>query len=68
MDFDLNDIIEIKEIRELISHKKNLLDFFNEIIKIKNIEVNANIINTDYELPNDTLYPSDTSSSESDNY
>lgn len=68
MDFDLNDIIEIKEIRELISHKKNLLDFFNEIIKIKNIEVNANIINTDYELPNDTLYPSDTSSSESDDY
>lgn len=68
MDFDLNDIIEIKEIRELIAHKKNLLDFFNEIIKIKNIEVNANIINTDYELPNDTLYPSDTSSSESDDY
>lgn len=68
MDFDLNDIIEIKEIRELISHKKNLLDFFDEIIKIKNIEVNANIINTDYELPNDTLYPSDTSSSESDDY
>ena len=67
MDFDLNDIIEIKEIRELISHKKNLLDFFDEIIKIKNIEVNAKIINTDYELPNDTLYPSDTSS-ESDDY
>ena len=68
MDLDLDNIIEIKQIRKLISHDKKLLEFFNEIIKIKNIEVNANIMNTDYELPNDTLYPSDTSSSESDDY
>ena len=67
MDLDLDNVLEVNEIRKLISHKKNLLDFFDEIIKIKNIEVNAKIINTDYELPNDTLYPSDTSS-ESDDY
>jgi len=60
MDLDLDNIIEIKEIRKLISHKKNLLEFFDELIKIKNIEVNTQIINTDYELPNDTLYSSDS--------
>jgi len=60
MDLDLDNVLEVNEIRKLISHKKNLLDFFDELVKIKNIEVNTQIINTDYELPNDTLYSSDS--------
>ena len=60
MDLDLDNVLEVNEIRKLISHKKNLLQFFDELIKIKNIEVNTQIINTDYELPNDTLYSSDS--------
>jgi hypothetical protein len=60
MDLDLDNVLEVNEIRKLISHKKNLLEFFNELIKVKNIEVNTQIINTDYELPNDTLYSSDS--------
>tara|TARA_R100000805_G_C3623651_1_gene129733 strand:+ start:3248 stop:3451 length:204 start_codon:yes stop_codon:yes gene_type:complete len=60
MDLDLDNVLEVNEIRKLISHKKNLLEFFDELIKIKNIEVNTQIINTDYELPNDTLYSSDS--------
>lgn len=60
MDLDLDNVLEVNEIRKLISHKKNLLEFFDELVKIKNIEVNTQIINTDYELPNDTLYSSDS--------
>lgn len=60
MDLDLDNVLEVNEIRKLISHKKNLLEFFDELVKIKNIEVNTKIINTDYELPNDTLYSSDS--------
>lgn len=39
MDLDLQNILEINEIRKLISHKKNLLDFFDELIKVKNINL-----------------------------
>ena len=60
MDLDLDNVLEVNEIRKLISHKKNLLEFFDELVKIKNIQVNTQIINTDYELPNDTLYSSDS--------
>ena len=44
MDLDLDNVLEVNEIRKLISHKKNLLDFFDELVKIKNIEVNTQII------------------------
>ena len=37
MDLDLDNVLEVIEIRALISHKKNLLEFFNELIKVKNI-------------------------------
>ncbi len=60
MDLDLNDVLEVKEIRGLISHEKNLLTFFNELIKIKNIQINKNIETSDDEkdedIPNDLLY------------
>ena len=36
---DLENILEINEIRNLISHKKNLLIFFDELIKVKNINL-----------------------------
>lgn len=39
-DLDVNNIIEIKEIRKLISHKKNLLEIFDEIIQKVNIKIN----------------------------
>jgi len=39
MDLDLENILEINEIRKLISHKKNLLIFFDELIKVKNINL-----------------------------
>ena len=63
MDLNLDNVIEVKEIRELISHKKNLLKFFDELINLKNIMINDKDFNPDYELPNDTLY---SSSSDSD--
>ena len=40
MDLDLQNIFEIKEIRRLITHDKKLLEFFDELIKIKNIMIN----------------------------
>tara|TARA_R110000787_G_scaffold45350_1_gene110636 strand:- start:595 stop:807 length:213 start_codon:yes stop_codon:yes gene_type:complete len=63
MDLDLQNIMEIKQIRELISHKKNLLRFFDELIDVKNIQVNEKVMNADYDLDNDTLYSSDSDSS-----
>jgi hypothetical protein len=39
---DLENILEINEIRKLISHKKNLLIFFDELIKVKNINLQDN--------------------------
>jgi len=42
MNLDLENILEINEIRKLISHKKNLLIFFDELIKVKNINLQDN--------------------------
>jgi len=58
MDLDLDNVLEVAEIRALISHKKNLLQFFNELINLKNIKLNVDIMDED--LPNDTLYPTDS--------
>lgn len=41
-DIALENILEINEIRKLISHKKNLLIFFDELIKVKNINLQDN--------------------------
>ena len=43
MDLDLDNVLEI---RKLISHKKNLLEFFNELIKVKNIMLTDEIDDT----------------------
>jgi hypothetical protein len=51
MDLDLDNVFEIKEIRKLISHEKKLLEFFDELIKIKNITINNS---SDYESDNDS--------------
>lgn len=51
MDLDLDNVLEVIEIRKLISHKKNLLEFFDELIKIKNLTINET---TDNETDNDT--------------
>ena len=45
MDLDLDNVLEVIEIRKLISHKKNLLEFFNELIKVKNIMLEDEIDN-----------------------
>jgi len=60
MDLDLSEVIEIKEIRKLISHKKNLLEFFDELIKIRNLRIN------DYETDSDYSCDSDDSDFSSD--
>ena len=57
MDLDLDNVFEIKEIRKLISHEKKLLEFFDELIKLKNITINDS---SDYESESDY----DSSSSE----
>ncbi len=57
MDLDLDNVLEVIEIRKIISHKKNLLEFFNELIKVKNIML------TD-EIDNDTDTDSDYSTEE----
>ena len=46
MDLDLDNVLEVIEIRKLISHKKNLLEFFNELIKVKNIMLTDEIDDT----------------------
>ena len=46
MDLDLDNVLEVDEIRKLISHKKNLLEFFNELIKVKNIMLTDEIDDT----------------------
>lgn len=38
-----DNIIEINEIKELISHKENLLKVFNDIILVANINLNKEI-------------------------
>lgn len=59
MDLDLDNVFEIKEIRKLISHEKKLLEFFDELIKLKNITINDS---SDYESESESDY--DSSSSE----
>lgn len=59
MDLDLDNVLEVIEIRKLISHKKNLLEFFDELIKVKNIML------TD-EIDNDTTTTDDDYSTEED--
>lgn len=51
MDLDLDNVLEVIEIRKIISHKKNLLEFFNELIKVKNIMLTDEI---DYSEDKDT--------------
>jgi len=51
MDLDLDNVLEVIEIRKLISHKKNLLEFFDELIKVKNLMINES---SDNETDNDT--------------
>lgn len=37
---DINNVIEAQEIKNLIRHKKNLLNFFEDMIKKINIQLN----------------------------
>jgi hypothetical protein len=45
MDLNLDNVLEVIEIRKLISHKKNLLEFFDELIKVKNLMINESSAN-----------------------
>ena len=58
MDLDLDNVLEVIEIRKIISHKKNLLEFFNELIKVKNIMLEDEIDN-DTDTDTDSDYFSD---------
>jgi len=57
MDLDLKNIFEIKEIRKLISHDKKLLEFFDELINIKNIMINES---SESETETDSDYSTDS--------
>jgi len=61
MDLDLDNIFEIKEIKRLISHDKKLLEFFDELIKVKNLMINES---SDYE--SESEYSTSSSSQEED--
>tara|TARA_R100000664_G_C2738881_1_gene127733 strand:- start:1012 stop:1242 length:231 start_codon:yes stop_codon:yes gene_type:complete len=37
---DINNIIEAQEIKNMIRHKKKLVDFFDDMIKKINIQIN----------------------------
>ena len=39
MDLDLDNVLEVKVIRRLISHDKKLIEFFDELIKVKNLTI-----------------------------
>jgi len=64
MDLDLSEVIEIKEIRKLISHKKNLLEFFDELIKIRNLRINDYPVGDDLESETDSDYSCDSDDSD----
>jgi hypothetical protein len=61
---NLNNVIEVQEIRELISNKENLIEFFDELIKKinKNINVEKHIHNIKIEDVDNDLLLSDHSS------
>lgn len=61
MDLDLDNIFEIKEIKRLISHDKKLVEFFNELIKVKNL-----MINESSESESESEYSISSSSQEED--
>ena len=61
-DLDVNNILEIAEIRKMISHKKHLVDMFDEILKKVNVKINAEkMVKSikDEDIPNDMLLESD---------
>ena len=65
---DINNILEAQEIKNLIRHKKNLMDFFDDMIQKINIQINDEkpIFKIKY---NETIDPSQeysTTSSEED--
>jgi len=62
---DINNIIEAQEIKHLIRNKKNLLDFFEDMIKKINIKINDEKPVFKIQI-NDTLEYSTTSSEEED--
>ena len=37
LDLDLDNVFEVIQIRQLISHDKKLIEFFDELIKVKNM-------------------------------
>jgi len=61
---NLNNVIEVQEIRELISNKENLIEFFDELIKKinKNINVEKQVHNIKIEDVDNDLLLSDHSS------
>ena len=64
-DLDVNNILEVAEIRKMISHKKNLLEIFDEILRKVNVKINVeSVVKSiqDEDIPNDILLESDTDS------
>lgn len=53
---DTENIIEIQYIKDLISHDKDLLELFNEILKIVNKKIDI-IYSSDDESDDDFLTP-----------
>tara|TARA_R110000772_G_scaffold52267_2_gene119890 strand:- start:133 stop:330 length:198 start_codon:yes stop_codon:yes gene_type:complete len=47
MSLNLNNIIEIQQIQTILSSHPLLLKFFNSILDIKNIDINANSDSSD---------------------
>ena len=67
---DINNILEAQEIKNLIRHKKNLLDFFDDMIQKINIQINDEKpvfkINIDFDDTIDDTIDYATTSSEED--
>ena len=58
---DINNVIEVQEIKELILHKPKLLKFFNELIIRVNEDLNDErtvVYIKDEDIPNDVLLES----------
>ena len=67
---DINNILEAQEIKNLIRHKKNLMDFFDDMIQKINIQINDEKpvfkINIDFDDTIDDTIDYATTSSEED--
>tara|TARA_R110002124_G_scaffold51997_1_gene149952 strand:+ start:262 stop:495 length:234 start_codon:yes stop_codon:yes gene_type:complete len=73
---DINNVVEVQEIKELICHRRDLLMYFNELIDKVNIKINnsdgrrCNVPDVDNDLENlrEMILESDSDATSDEEY